>query len=196
MTDSQREKFASLPDLYREWNERINVISRKDTEELEERHILHSLALAKVWQPAAGAAVMDLGTGGGFPGIPLAIMFPDARFTLVDSIGKKTRVAKEIAAAAGVANVSVVNGRAEAVAGQFDYVVSRAVAPMVALMGWVWKKIGKGQAGNLPNGLLCLKGGDLAEELAQTGRRADIFEIHRLFDEPFFETKKIVFIKK
>lgn len=140
---------------------------------------------------------MDIGTGGGFPGIPLAILFPDANFTLVDSIGKKTRVADGIALELGLGNVTVLNERAEALKGEFDFVVSRAVAPMATLMGWTWKKIRKGTGNaNLPNGMICLKGGDLAEEFAETGMRFDIYQISDYFTEPFFETKKIVFAKK
>ena len=200
LSQEQRLRFGRMPGLYAEWNERINVISRKDVGELEARHVLHSLAIAKIWQPVAGARIMDVGTGGGFPGIPLAVIFPQAHFTLVDSIGKKTKVAEAVARELGLDNVTVLNARAEAVPGMFDHVVSRAVAPMGILMGWVWQKIRKGDKGdkaaNLPNGLICLKGGDLADELAETGKRADIYEIRDLFEEPFFDTKKIVFIKK
>lgn len=196
LTPSQQAAFEGLYPLYEEWNARINVVSRKDFDQLYERHVLHSLALAKVWTPDAGARVMDVGTGGGFPGIPLAIMFPDTRFTLVDSIGKKTTVAKAVAEGLGLQNVTVVNGRAESVPGRFDYVVSRAVAEMNTLMRWSWGKIERSQKGSLPNGILCLKGGDLAEELAATGKRCYIYDIDRFFEESFFETKKVVYIPK
>lgn len=196
LTPPQKKALAALHGLYADWNARINVISRRDVEHLYERHVLHSLALARVWTPTEGARVLDVGTGGGFPGIPLAIIFPDAHFTLVDSIGKKTAVASAVAQELGLANVTVLNARAETVHGPFDYVVSRAVAPVAKLIGWVWPKIARGQAGNLTNGMLLLKGGDLTEELAEAGRRCDIFNISDLFDEEFFETKKIIHLQK
>lgn len=196
LTDLQRDRFARMYDLYGEWNAKINVVSRKDFESLYLKHVLHSLAIARVCRFAAGARVCDVGTGGGFPAVPLAVLFPEARFTAVDSIGKKTVVVREVAAALGLQNIEVVNGRAEALPGRFDYVVSRAVTDMAVLMGWVWNKIERGQCGTLPNGILVLKGGELAEELARAGKRFTVYDIARFFDEPFFETKKVVYLGK
>lgn len=196
ITAQQRERFEALYDLYADWNAKINVVSRKDFDQLYLRHVLHSLAIAKVCSFEAGARVMDVGTGGGFPGIPLAIMFPEAEFTLVDSIGKKIAVVKGVAEGLGLQNVTALNTRAEQVPGRFDYVVSRAVTEMAPFVGWVWNKIEKGQKGSVSNGILYLKGGDLAEELAKAGKRCNIHEISRFFDEEFFDTKKVVHLPK
>ena len=196
LSPEQRERFALLYDLYAEWNAKINVVSRKDFESLYLKHVLHSLAIACVCRFDAGARICDVGTGGGFPAVPLAILFPEARFTAVDSIGKKITVVRGVASALGLQNLEAVNGRVEALEGRFDYVVSRAVTDMAELMGWVWNKIERGQRGTLPNGLLVLKGGELAEELARAGRRFTVYDIARFFDEPFFETKKIVYLAK
>ncbi|MCC8036222.1 MAG: 16S rRNA (guanine(527)-N(7))-methyltransferase RsmG [Rikenellaceae bacterium] len=192
----QRERFEALAQLYSEWNARINVISRKDGQQLYLRHVLHSLALVKVVAFSAGARILDVGTGGGFPGIPLAIMFPEAQFTLVDSIGKKIKVVEGITGQLGLDNVQAVNTRAEVVPGKFDYVVSRAVTALPYLIGWVWNKIEKGQAGSLPNGMFCLKGGDLGEEIAAAGKKAEVYEIGNFFGEEFFETKKVIYLPR
>jgi 16S rRNA (guanine527-N7)-methyltransferase len=163
---------------------------------LYERHVLHSLSVARVCRFDAGARVLDVGCGGGFPGIPLAIMFPEAQFTLCDSIGKKIRVVRAVAESLGLDNVTAVNGRAEAIEDRFDYVVSRAVADMSTLMEWVVGKIEQGGAGSLPSGMLCLKGGDLAQELAATGKRFTIYDLSDFFEEEFFATKKIVYFER
>lgn len=192
----QQERFESMYDLYVDWNSRINVISRKDTEHLYVRHILHSLAIAKVCEFSPSARIMDVGTGGGFPGIPLAVLFPEADFTLVDSIAKKTTVASEVCRNLGLENVRIINGRAESVSGRFDYVVSRAVTEMGRFIPWVWNKIEKGQKGTLRNGILYLKGGDLTEELAAAGRQYQLFNISGFFEDEFFDTKKVVHIAR
>ena len=183
LTPLQRDRMAALKELYAEWNARINVISRKDMEHFEQRHVLHSLSIARVCPFDTGARIMDVGTGGGFPGVPLAIMFPKAHFTLVDSIGKKIAVVRGVVEALGLENVEAVNGRAENIAGRFDYAVTRAVAPMSTLLGWVDSKC---------NELLALKGGDLTDELAATGRECRVYNISDFFDGEFFETKRIV----
>ncbi len=192
----QAERFAALGQLYEEWNAKINVISRKDMEEFYLRHVLHSLSIAKVCGFDAGARVLDVGTGGGFPGIPLAIMFPEVRFTLADSIGKKIKVVADVAARLGLDNVEAINGRAEQIPGRFDYVVSRAVTDMATFLGWIWSKVDCGQKGSLPNGILYLKGGDLREELLKTGKDYKLFDIPGYFPEDFFETKKVVYIER
>lgn len=196
ITSRQREQFAALYALYSEWNERINVISRKDIEHLYLRHVLHSLAIARVCRFDAGARVLDVGCGGGFPGIPLAVIFPEAHFTMVDSIGKKIRVVEAVAGALSLENVTALNARAEQVPGRFDYVVSRAVTDMKSFTGWVWNKIEPGVNGSLPDGILYLKGGDLTEELAAAGKKYKVYDITDFFDEEFFETKKVVYIPR
>ncbi len=192
----QRERFAALRELYAQWNAKINVISRKDFDSLYLKHVLHSLAIAKLCSFEAGARICDVGTGGGFPAVPLAIMFPQAHFTAVDSIGKKITVVREVGAALGLENLTPVNGRVEALPGRFDYAVSRAVTDMSELMRWVWGKIERGQRGSLPNGIIVLKGGQLAEELAAAGKKFSVFEISQFFEEEFFDTKKIVYLAK
>ena len=192
----QQQQFEALGALYEEWNARINVVSRKDMEHLYTRHILHSLAFAKVCQFEKGAKVVDIGCGGGFPSVPLAIMFPEVEFIGVDSIAKKIRVVEGVAAGAEIKNLRAVNCRAEQLGEKADYVVSRAVTEMARFMPWAWQLLRKGQAGTLPNGILYLKGGDLAEELAATRRRWDIYDIRTMFDDEFFETKKVVYTKK
>ena len=192
----QQQQFEALGALYEEWNARINVVSRKDMEHLYTRHILHSLAIAKVCQFEAGAKVVDIGCGGGFPSVPLAIMFPETEFIGVDSIAKKIRVVEGVAAGAQIKNLRAVNCRAEQLGEKADYVVSRAVTEMARFMPWAWQLLRKGQAGTLPNGILYLKGGDLAEELAATRRRWDIYDIRTMFDDEFFETKKVVYTKR
>ena len=193
LTEEQRRQFAALWDLYADWNAKINVVSRKDFDQLYLRHVLHSLAIAKVCAFEAGARVLDVGCGGGFPSVPLAILFPEVRFTAVDSIRKKIAVVEGVAAGAGLQNLIPRCARAESLSERFDYVVSRAVTAMPEFVGWVWNKIEKGQRGSLPNGILYLKGGDLAEELALTRRRWTLYDIARFFDEEFFETKKVVY---
>lgn len=196
LTPRQREQFEALGTLYEEWNARINVVSRKDMEHLYTRHILHSLAIAKVCQFEAGATVVDIGCGGGFPSVPLAIMFPDTEFIGVDSIAKKIRVVEGIKEGADIKNLKAINSRAEQLGIKADYVVSRAVTEMARFMPWAWGLLRKGQRGTLPNGILYLKGGELAEELAATRRKWDLYDIRTMFDDEFFETKKVVYTKK
>jgi 16S rRNA (guanine527-N7)-methyltransferase len=193
ISEEQRRQYEALEALYNDWNSRINVISRKDMEHLYTRHILHSLAIAKVCRFEAGAKVIDIGCGGGFPSVPLAILFPDVEFVGVDSIGKKIRVVEGVAKSANINNLRALNCRAESVGEKFDYVVSRAVTEMSRFMPWAWPLLRKGEKGTLPNGLLYLKGGDLAEELAATRRRWDIYDIRTMFDDEFFETKRVVY---
>ena len=192
-TAAQISQFEQLGPLYSEWNEKINVISRKDMDELYERHVLHSLGIAKVQSFLPGAQVMDIGTGGGFPGIPLAILFPETNFLLVDSIGKKITVVKEVAQALDLKNVQAIQERAENVKGEFDFIVSRAVTRMDDFTKWTKHKIRKKSLHELSNGILYLKGGDLTEEL-QHFPKAKIFELSTYFEEAFFETKKVVHI--
>ena len=189
----QQSQFEALGALYEEWNSRINVVSRKDMEHLYTRHILHSLAIAKVCQFKAGAKVIDIGCGGGFPSVPLAIMFPDVEFVGVDSIGKKIRVVEGVKAGAEIDNLRAINARAEQVGENFDYVVSRAVTEMARFVPWAWPLLRRGEMGTLPNGVLYLKGGELAEELAATRMRWNLYDIDRMFDDEFFETKKVVY---
>lgn len=194
LTEEQREQFAALYDLYTDWNSKINVISRKDITNLYEHHVLHSLAIAKAIQFRPETEVMDLGTGGGFPGIPLAIMFPDAHFHLVDSIGKKVKVATEIAQSVGLKNVTTRHCRAEDEKKKFDFIVSRAVMPLADLIKIVRKNIRKEQKNSYPNGILCLKGGDLSRELAPFKHKAEVIDLNNYFNEEYFDTKKLVYI--
>lgn len=194
ITDTQQKQFAALETLYKEWNEKINVISRKDTESLYEKHILHSLGIAKVMAFADGTKVLDIGTGGGFPGIPLAILFPNTRFTLVDSIGKKITVVKGVAESLGLQNVTAHHMRAEQLKEKFHFVVSRAVTQMPVFLTWLRGKFEKEQFNPKHNGVLYLKGGDLAEELA--GLKCEIFNLRNYFDGEFFDTKKVVYLSK
>ena len=196
LTPRQREQFEALGALYEEWNARINVVSRKDMEHLYTRHILHSLAIAKVCEFEAGATVVDIGCGGGFPSVPLAIMFPEVEFIGVDSIAKKIRVVEGIKQGTDIKNLQAINSRAEQLGIKADYVVSRAVTEMARFMPWAWGILRKGQRGTLPNGILYLKGGELAEELAATRRKWDLYDIRTMFDDEFFETKKVVYTKK
>ena len=188
----QQERFAKLYDLYSYWNERINVVSRKDIDQLYERHVLHSMGIAKVIAFNAGTRVIDVGTGGGFPGIPLAIMFPEVQFHLVDSIGKKITVVKAVAEALDLKNIKAEQLRAEQSKHHYDYMITRAVAPMSTLVQWVRGKIIKKSSNALPNGILALKGGQLGEELGSYG--ATIYNLSDFFSEEFFETKKVVFL--
>lgn len=194
LTDEQEQQFAALGPLYRDWNEKINVISRKDVDALYEKHVLHSLGIAKVMQFAPHTKVLDIGTGGGFPGIPLAILFPEVEFTLVDSIGKKITVVKEVAQALGLQNVTAVHARAEQIGGKFHFVVSRAVTQMPVFLTWLNGKFEKEQFNAKHNGVLYLKGGDLTEELA--GLSTEIFSLNDYFENEFFETKKVVYLSK
>ena len=193
LTDIQKEQFAKLQSLYEDWNAKINVISRKDIDELYIRHVLHSLAIAKVQPFVPGASVMDVGTGGGFPGIPLAILFPETDFYLIDVIGKKIKVVQAVADELGLKNVKAEQIRAENVKRQFDFIVSRAVTNMPDFVSWVKTKIAKPQRHELANGILYLKGGDLSEEL-QDYQKIELFEIPDFFDAEFFETKKVVYL--
>ena len=194
LSDVQKQQFEALDALYHDWNSKINVISRKDIDNLYEHHILHSLAIAELIRFKPDTTVMDLGTGGGFPGIPLAIMFPDAKFHLVDSIGKKIRVCEEVKKALGLQNVTTQWSRAEEVKQQFHFVVSRAVMPLLDLVKIVRKHISKEQINALPNGLICLKGGELEQEAKPFGKAAQITSLNEYFEEPFFETKKLVYL--
>jgi len=191
LTETQVQHFKQLESLYTEWNAKINVISRKDIAALYERHVLHSLGIAKVQPFNPGARVLDVGTGGGFPGIPLAILFPETEFHLVDSIGKKIKVVEEVSAALGLKNVKAAHIRAEKVKGEFDFIVSRAVTTMPGFVKWVRKKVAKKQQHTLKNGILYLKGGDLTEELSLYSS-ASLYELAAFFEEDFFETKKVV----
>ncbi|WP_418825769.1 16S rRNA (guanine(527)-N(7))-methyltransferase RsmG [Phocaeicola sp.] len=194
LTDTQKEQFAALYDLYTDWNSKINVISRKDITNLYEHHVLHSLGIAKVIQFKPGTSVMDLGTGGGFPSIPLAILFPDTKFHLVDSIGKKVRVATEIANAIGLKNVTTRHCRAEEEKQLFDFVVSRAVMPLTDLLKIIRKNISSEQHNALPNGLICLKGGELDREVMPVKHQTIVTDLKDFFSEEFFETKKVVYV--
>lgn len=193
LSDKQLEQFSRLEALYAEWNAQINVISRKDIDALNLKHVLHSLGIAKVQAFLPKAKVLDVGTGGGFPGIPLAIMFPETKFVLVDSIGKKIKVVQAVADSLGLTNVQAIHGRAENVNGEFDFVISRAVTKMDDFVLWVKKKIKTKSKHELRNGILYLKGGDLTEEL-QHFPRAVLYDLPNYFEDPFFETKKVVHI--
>ena len=196
INEEQRRQFAALYDLYADWNAKINVVSRKDFDQLYLRHILHSLAIAKVCQFEAGARVLDVGCGGGFPSVPLAIMFPETKFISADSIGKKITVVKGVCEGAGIKNIDARNVRVEQIGEKFDYIVSRAVTEMPTFVKWIWSKIARGQRGSLPNGILYLKGGDLTEELAATKMQWQQYNISDFFEEDFFETKKVVYTAK
>ena len=194
LTPHQEQQFAALGELYPEWNQKINVISRKDIGNLYEHHILHSMAIAKIIHFQPGTRVMDIGTGGGFPGIPLAILYPETHFTLIDSIGKKIRVAQEIASAIGLKNVDIRQLRAEEEKGKYDFIVSRAVMPLGDLKKLVQKNITKEQKNAIPNGLIVLKGGDLQAELFPFRNIAEVQDIYDLMPEEFFKTKKVIYL--
>lgn len=194
LSEIQQQQFAALYDLYTDWNSKINVISRKDITNLYEHHVLHSLGIAKVMQFRPETTVMDLGTGGGFPGIPLAILFPETHFHLVDSIGKKVKVATEIANAIGLKNVTTRHCRAEEEKQLFDFVVSRAVMPLADLLKIIRKNIKKEQHNALPNGLICLKGGELEREVMPVKHQTLMYDLKDYFEEEFFETKKVVYV--
>lgn len=191
LTEIQLEQFSKLQGLYEDWNLKINVVSRKDIDELYLRHVLHSLGIAKVISFKPGSKVLDVGTGGGFPGIPLAILFPETQFHLVDSIGKKIKVVNEVVEGLGLLNVKTTNGRVEEVKDTYDFIVSRAVAQMETFVGWTRGKIAKKQNHELKNGILYLKGGDLSEELEKY-TSATTYDLPDFFEEEFFETKKVV----
>ena len=187
----QQSQFGKLAELYEDWNQKINVVSRKDIDELYLRHVLHSLGIAKVVSFLPGASVLDVGTGGGFPGIPLAILFPETQFHLVDSIGKKIKVVEEVANGLGLDNVKTTNARVESITDQYDFIVSRAVAQMETFVHWVKGRIAKENKHALKNGILYLKGGDLEEELSLY-KTAKIFSLNNFFDEAYYDTKCVV----
>ncbi len=194
LTPYQQQQFAQLQELYTHWNAQINVISRKDIDLLYERHVLHSLGIAKAMAFAPGTHIMDVGCGGGFPGIPLAILFPECHFYLVDSIGKKIKVVNEVAAAIGLKNLQAEHKRAEEVKDKFEFVISRAVTEFPTFYKWVQNKFSKKQFNSLPNGILYLKGGDLAEEFKAFQKRVVFYNLSDYFTEEFFETKKVVYM--
>ncbi|NME70983.1 16S rRNA (guanine(527)-N(7))-methyltransferase RsmG [Flammeovirga aprica] len=195
LTSVQKNQFAQLRDLYAEWNEKVNVISRKDIDNLYERHVLHSLSIAKIIEFKPGTEILDVGTGGGFPGIPLAIFFPNVKFHLVDSIAKKINVVNEIAKTIGLTNVKAEQMRAEKVDGEYDFVVSRAVTRIDVLLRWVRSKVAFQQGHEMRNGIICLKGGDLTEEFSKLNKKKyKLFDMKDLYEEDFFETKKIAYV--
>ena len=194
LTEAQLAQFSALGALYADWNQKINVISRKDIDNLYLHHVLHSLGLTKVISFRPGTSVMDVGTGGGFPGIPLAILFPDVTFHLVDSIGKKIRVAQEVARAIGLTNVTFAHENVKEEKRKFDFVVNRAVMNLEEMCRLVRKNISREQHNSVPNGLLCLKGGNLNEELHPFGKRAMTWDLKDYFEEDFFETKRVVYV--
>ncbi|HLT42458.1 MAG TPA: 16S rRNA (guanine(527)-N(7))-methyltransferase RsmG [Sphingobacteriaceae bacterium] len=194
LTDLEKQQFDALDDCYRDWNSQINVISRKDIDSLYLKHVLHSLAIAKYIEFKAGERVLDVGTGGGFPGIPLAILFPETEFVLVDSIGKKIKVVNEIANSIGLKNVKGIHARAESIEGKFNFIVSRAVTQLKDFYPWVRNKVKKTSFNAVPNGILYLKGGDLAQEIKESGLRPELIPIATYFSEDFFETKYILHI--
>ncbi|KAB7529447.1 16S rRNA (guanine(527)-N(7))-methyltransferase RsmG [Flagellimonas olearia] len=193
LTDEQKGHFRALEALYQDWNKKINVVSRKDIDELYLRHVLHSLGIAKIQSFNEGSRILDVGTGGGFPGIPLAILFPEVQFTLVDAIGKKIKVVQEVVEGLGLDNVTAHHTRVEDLDGQFDFIVSRAVAAMPTFVHWTKGKIKKDSAHARKNGILYLKGGDLEEELKDY-KTVQIFDLSEYFEEDFFETKKVVYL--
>ena len=195
LSDKQVEQFRQLEGLYREWNEKINVISRKDIDALSVHHVLHSLAIAKVISFKGGTKVLDVGTGGGFPGIPLAIMFPEVDFFLVDSIGKKIKVVEGVAGALGLKNVTARQVRVETVKEKFDFIVSRAVTAFPAFVSLTRNRIRESSFNDLANGILYLKGGDFEEEIKDFRNRVSIYNIPDFFEEEFFETKKLIYMK-
>lgn len=194
MTGRQREQLAAMLPLYEEWNSQINVISRKDMEHFYEHHVLHSLAIAKVVQFKPMCEVLDVGTGGGFPGVPLAVMFPESRFTLIDSVGKKIKVVADVIERLGLTHVKAMQIRAEQLEGEYDFVVSRAVTTLGEFVPWVKRKISKSQYHTLHNGILYLKGGDLTNELFPFRHKVQTWDICEWFDEEYFATKKVIYL--
>lgn len=199
LSQQQQIQFKAMLGLYGDWNSKINVISRKDIDALYEKHVLHSLAIAEFMQFVPGTKVLDIGTGGGFPGIPLAVLFPEVHFTLCDSVKKKIKVVEEVALGLGLHNITCETGRAEELRQHFHFVVSRAVAPMADLYTWAWQKLEEDSFNSKINGFLLLKGGDLREEIAELKLKnrklnVQLFDLNKWFDEPFFETKKLVYI--
>jgi 16S rRNA (guanine527-N7)-methyltransferase len=194
LTEDQREKFIKLEELYKDWNSKINVVSRKDIEELYERHVLHSLGIAKVINFKDRAEILDVGTGGGFPGIPLAILFPKVRFHLIDSIGKKITVVKNVAEALELKNVKAEQIRAEQIQYKYDFIISRAVTRLGEFQGWIKNKVKKEYCHNLKNGILYLKGGDLEEEIKEAKVKYKLYPLKDYFQEEFFETKMVVYV--
>ena len=192
LTDQQLDQFGRLGSLYEEWNSQINVISRKDIEQLYERHVLHSLAIAKVIRFKPGTTILDVGTGGGFPGIPLAILFPETSFMLIDSIGKKIKVVSEVASALNLSNVNAQHIRVEEVQQKFDFVVSRAVTAFPRFVSMVKTKVASQSNNDLPNGILYLKGGDFDEEIEPFRKQIQVYELQSFFQEEFFETKRLI----
>lgn len=194
LTETQKKQFSALYDLYLDWNSKINVISRKDIENLYERHILHSLGIAEIIKFKHGGKILDVGTGGGFPGIPLAIYFPEVLFTLVDSIGKKIKVGQEVSDAIGLKNTELKHVRIQEEKGKYDFVVSRAVMPLDELIRLAKKNVTSKQQNALPNGLICLKGGELENEILPYKNIAETYDLSQYFDEEFFKTKKVVYV--
>lgn len=194
ITEKQKEQFAALDELYRDWNAKINVISRKDIDNLYTHHVLHSLAIAKSISFRPGTNVLDFGTGGGFPGIPLAIMFPEVNFKMIDGTGKKIKVVNEVATAIGLENVNAVHLRGEEEKGKYDFVVSRAVMPLPDLIKIIKKNFAKEQRNSLPNGLLCLKGGNVEEEMKPFKKIAEAVEITNWFDDSWFKDKFVIYV--
>lgn len=195
LNTKQIKQFAQLEELYAFWNAQINVISRKDTDNFYTHHVLHSLGIAKICSFKPDSSILDIGTGGGFPGIPLAILFPETSFVLVDSIGKKIKVVNEVAHALGLTNVTAHHARAEEIKGDFDFIVSRAVTQMPVFLTWVKGKVKKKSEHNLANGILYLKGGDLSEEMKPVKHLNREFLLSNIYEEPFFETKKVIYVK-
>lgn len=194
LTENQQQQFAALYDLYADWNEKINVISRKDIVNLYEHHVLHSLAIAEIIQFKTGTKILDVGTGGGFPGIPLAILFPETEFVLIDSIGKKIKVGTEVSKAIGLQNITLKHLRIQDEKEKFDFIVSRAVMPLNELVKLVRKNISPKKQNAFPNGVICLKGGELQHEIEPFKNTAELYEISDYFKEEFFKTKKIVYV--
>jgi 16S rRNA (guanine527-N7)-methyltransferase len=195
LSTEQINQFNSLYGIYKDWNAQINVISRKDEENFYIHHVLHSLAISKIIEFKANTKVLDIGTGGGFPGIPLAILFPETNFTLVDSIGKKIKVVNEVALSLGLKNVIGIHERVEKIPGSFDFIVSRAVAPLADLLFWTKDKLNPENNNELANGWICLKGGDLADELNKVKKHIRTQDISEWFQEDFFETKKVIYVR-